>query len=70
MGVGSSVGQQLSAVNAWDIVGLVVLSAIFFGLQHAKVMFSDDYSFKRRSLELAAIAAVVGAIALLAELLS
>ena len=47
----------------------VVLSAIIFGLQHATVMFSDDYSLKRRSLELAVIAAVVGAIVVLVELL-
>lgn len=65
----SSIGQQLAAVNAWDIVGFVVLSVIIFGLQHGKVIFSDDYSFKRRSVEVAVIALVVGAIVVLVELL-
>ena len=68
-GVGSSIGQQLSAVNAWDVVAFVVLSVIIYGLQHAKVMFSDNYSFKRRSVEIAVIAAVVGAVVVLVELL-
>ena len=67
--VGSSIGQPLSPLNAWDAVAFVVLSVIIFGLQHAKVMFSDSYSFKRRSVEFAVIAAVVGAIVVLVELL-
>lgn len=66
---GSLIGQQLCAVNAWDLVGFVVLSVIIFGLQHAKVMFRDDYSFKRTSVEIAVIAAVVLPIVVLVELL-
>ena len=52
-----------------DIVGFVVLSVIIFELQHVKVMFSDGYSFKRRSVEIAVIAAVVVPIVVLVELL-
>ena len=51
--VGSSIGQLLSPLNAWDAVAFVVLSVIIFGLQHGKVIFSKDYSFKRRSVEVA-----------------
>lgn len=52
-----------------DVVAFIVLSVIIFGLQHAKAIFSDNYSFKRRSVEIAVIAAVVGAVVVLVELL-
>jgi hypothetical protein len=53
------IGRQVAALNAWDIVLFVFITAIIFGLQHAKLSFSEDYSFKRRSVEIAIIAAIV-----------